>query len=220
MSGVTKTFAQAFVLLQADIKPAVKDAENEAFKRGGKASRYADLAAVWEAVKAPLKEHGFAVIQIPQFEGETMFLETVLLHTSGEKMVGRYPLRPARPDPQGFGSAITYARRYSICAMLGVIADEDDDGNTASNVGKGAKPEPKTEPKPPAKQYDDPDGQMKAWVEQQQAFLTSCATLEDVQEWEELRADAMKRLHAKNLAAWGGLVAFKEARVREIVGKA
>lgn len=138
MNAITKvpqtTFAEAFVALQSSIRPAIKDAENEAFKRGGKASRYADLGAVWEAVKEPLRDNGFAVIQVPQFEGETMFLETILLHISGEKMTGRYPLRPSKPDPQGFGSAITYARRYALSAMLGVVADDDDDGNAASGV--------------------------------------------------------------------------------------
>ena len=58
-----ETFAQAFVKLQAAIKPAIKDAENDAFKRNNKGTKYADLAAVWDAVKEPLKEHGFAIIQ-------------------------------------------------------------------------------------------------------------------------------------------------------------
>jgi hypothetical protein len=129
------TFAQAFVKLQAAIKPAIKDATNPAFR-----SKYADLGAVWDAVKEPLREHGFAIIQMPQFEGDTMFLETIVLHAGGEKMVGRYPLRPVKNDPQGYGSAITYARRYSVCAMLGVIADEDDDGNAASGRANGSAP--------------------------------------------------------------------------------
>lgn len=131
-------FAKAFIKLQAEIRPAVKDAENEAFKRGGKASKYADLGAVWEAVKGPLHDNGFALIQSPDFDGPEMWLETILLHDSGTQVKGRYPLRPSKQDPQGYGSALTYARRYSICAMLGVIADEDDDGNAASGVGAKA----------------------------------------------------------------------------------
>lgn len=219
MTVQTKTppvsFAEAFVGLQSAIKPAVKDAENEAFKRGGKASRYADLTAVWEAIKVPLKDNGFAIIQMPQFEGETMFLETIILHCSGEKMTGRYPLRPARPDPQGFGSAITYARRYALCAMLGVVADEDDDGNAASGVNSKAAPASTPIPAP-KRQYEDEDGQMQNWIDQQKTYLTNCETLEDVQEWAEKREDAMKKLHSKSLASWGQLIAFKEARIREI----
>lgn len=204
-----KSFAEAFVALQAEIKPAIKDATNPAFR-----SKYADLGAVWEAVKEPLKTNGFAVIQMPQFEGETMYLETILLHTSGEKMSGRYPLKPMKHDPQGYGSAITYARRYSICAILGVIADEDDDGNAASQRTPPATVTKPVETK--SGQYEDPDGQMQAWIDQQTKFLTNCETLADVQAWEESRADAMKRLHNKNLAAWGKLVAFKEVRIREL----
>jgi hypothetical protein len=123
------TFAEAFVKLQADIRPAIKDATNPAFR-----SKYADLAAVWEAVKQPLAAHGFSVIQSPDFDGDAMWLKTTILHMSGERIEGRYPIRPVKNDPQGFGSAITYARRYSISAMLGVIADDDDDGNAASGL--------------------------------------------------------------------------------------
>lgn len=124
-----KTFAEAFVDLQAAIRPAIKDANNPAFR-----SKYADLTAVWDAVKKPLADNGFSVIQSPDFDGETMWLKTTILHAGGDKMEGRYPIRPVKQDPQGFGSAITYARRYSLSAMLGVVADEDDDGNAASGV--------------------------------------------------------------------------------------
>lgn len=121
------TFAEAFVKLQADIKPAIKDANNTAFR-----SKYADLGAVWDAVKGPLHDHGFAIIQSPDFDGSDMWLQTTIMHIGGEKISGRYPIRPTKHDPQGYGSALTYARRYSISAMLGVIADDDDDGNAAS----------------------------------------------------------------------------------------
>src|SRR6185369_16726206 len=97
------TFAEAFVRLQADIKPAVKDTANGAFK----GTKYADLGAVWEAVKKPLTDNGFSVIQSPDFDGDTMWLKTTILHTSGERIEGRYPLRPTKQDPQGYGSALT-----------------------------------------------------------------------------------------------------------------
>src|SRR5690242_18573476 len=115
-SDPVATFAEAFVKLQAAIRPAIKDANNPAFR-----SKYADLGAVWDAVKPALTENGFSVIQSPDFDGETMWLKTTILHVSGERIEGRYPLRPVKQDPQGFGSALTYARRYSLSAMLGVI---------------------------------------------------------------------------------------------------
>lgn len=124
-----ETFSQAFAKMQAEIRPAIKDSTNPAFR-----SKYADLAAIWEAIKQPLANHGFSVIQVPQFEGDSIWLRTMVLHSSGEFIEGRYPLRPVKQDPQGYGSALTYARRYSISAMLGVVADIDDDGNAASTA--------------------------------------------------------------------------------------
>lgn len=186
------TFAQAFLKLQAAIRPAIKEAENEAFKRGGKASKYADLSAVWEAVKSPLHEHGFVIIQSPDFEGADMWLKTTVLHTSGDKIEGRYPLRPARNDPQGYGSALTYARRYSISAMLGVIADDDDDGNAASNVGSGAKPAasasaPAQMRAPQAAPTDGDDADViegvKNWVAKQKAIIDAATRLPDLFMW-------------------------------------
>jgi len=224
------TFAEAFVALQADIKPAVKDAKNEAFKRDGKASKYADLGAVWEAVKEPLKTHGFAIIQMPQFEGETMYLETILLHSSGEKMAGRYPLVPIKKDPQGYGSAITYARRYAMCAMLGVIADDDDDGNAASGVGTRQTPPPRQpdpEPKKKPVRYDDDDGQTANWVARQKELIASCKTLPATYTWLENVAgrgsisdpDAggtLDRLKTKSPELYGELVQAFQKQLVEI----
>lgn len=170
------TFPEAFLKLQAAIKPAIKDATNPAFK-----SRYADLAAVWEAVKKPLTDNGFSVIQSPDFEGADMWLKTTILHVSGEKIEGRYPIRPVKQDPQGFGSAITYARRYSLSAMLGVIADEDDDGNAAS--AKGGDSKDKT---PPGPQYaPDPDviEGVKNWVVKQKQVIAAAGRLPDLYMW-------------------------------------
>lgn len=175
------TFAEAFCKLQAQIKPAIKDSLNPHFK-----SKYADLGAVWEAVKDPLHEHGFAVIQSPDFEGENMFLKTTILHVGGEKMEGRYPIRPSKNDPQGVASAITYARRYSISAMLGVIADDDDDGNAASS-----KPSPAPAPTQrqvihqPKTLNQDPDvlSGNRNWIDTEKANITVCERLPDMYQW-------------------------------------
>lgn len=189
------TFAEAFVKLQAAIKPAIKDATNPAFR-----SKYADLGAVWEAVKGPLTDNGFSIIQSPNFEGDSMWLTTTILHISGEKIEGRYPLRPSKPDPQGYGSALTYARRYSISAMLGVIADDDDDGNAAS---KPAPPRAVQQAAALASEpmFDqDPDGQVKAWCEQQKKFITECQATEFLRAWKKRNDAALGRLEQRNLA--------------------
>lgn len=175
------TFAEAFVQLQAEIRPAIKDATNPAFR-----SKYADLGAVWEAVKEPLKGHGFAIIQMPQFEGDTMYLETIILHVSGEKMAGRYPIKPTKQDPQGYGSAITYARRYSVCAMLGVIADDDDDGNAASTKPTAAAPKPAAPSAPPVTplpQDEDTVSGFRNWLDQNKELITAAERLPDLYMW-------------------------------------
>lgn len=173
-------FAEALVKVQGTIKTAVKDATNKAFGT----AKYADLAAVWEAVKPALQANGFVVVQSPNFEGDIMWLETTLLHVSGERMTGRYPLRPSKQDPQGFGSALTYARRYSLSSMLGVVADEDDDGNAAS--APASKPAPAQMRQPQAAPTDgdeDVTEGVKNWVVQQKAIIDKAERLPDLYMW-------------------------------------
>lgn len=128
----TGGIAAALAKAQSAIKAAIKDSENPAFKNGGKVSKYADLAAVWEACREPLSKNDLSIVQTTDFDDKDVWLVTTLMHSSGESIIGRYPLRPVKHDPQGFGSALTYARRYTIAAMVGVVADDDDDGNAAS----------------------------------------------------------------------------------------
>lgn len=108
-------------------------------KSGGEYSyRYASLDAVWEAVKEGdlLANCGFCIIQTSGYaisEGESIdTLETMLLHKSGQYKTGEQVLRSKQLDSQGMGSAMTYAKRYGMCAILGIVPAEDDDGAGAS----------------------------------------------------------------------------------------
>jgi len=124
---VGKAIAGAIVKAQMAFGPALKTSQNPHFK-----SRYADLSACVEAVIEALNANGIALIQrtFPCESGVTV--ETVFLHTSGETMSsGPLHVPASKQDPQGYGSALTYARRYSLMAACG-IAPEDDDGNAAS----------------------------------------------------------------------------------------
>lgn len=122
-----KEIASAFVKAQKAFGPALKTSTNPHFR-----SRYADLAACVEAVIASLNDAGIAMLQVVH-ECETgVIVETVFLHESGETMnSGKLYVPATKHDAQGFGSALTYARRYSLMAACG-IAPEDDDGNAAS----------------------------------------------------------------------------------------
>ena len=124
--GERAPFAKAFIAAQKATEAVKKASTNPAFK-----SRYADLAVVVEAVIPALNESGIAVIQSPSFDGDLVSVTTVLLHESGSSVTGTLSMRPTKIDPQGVGSAITYARRYALLAMAGA-APEDDDGQAAS----------------------------------------------------------------------------------------
>lgn len=117
--------AKALSQAQAEIKGAVKDSNNPFFKMS-----YADLASVWDACREPLTKHGLSVIQTLDVVEHGVIVETTLAHESGEWIMGRLLLNPTKNDPQGIGSAITYGRRYSLAAIVGVCP-EDDDGEAA-----------------------------------------------------------------------------------------
>jgi hypothetical protein len=134
-----KSIAAALAKAQANMGKALKQANNPHFK-----SKYADLSSVMDACLPSLNEAGIAVIQ-PTGENEHgRYVETILIHgESGESLACRVPLIVAKNDMQGYGSAVTYGRRYGLMAMAG-IAPEDDDGNEAANAAP--KVEPKTAP--------------------------------------------------------------------------
>lgn len=114
---------------QGSMKTVPKKKENPFFR-----SSYADLAAVWDAIRKPLTDNGLSVVQTTaELPGNKWVLTSILLHVSGEFISFDYPLYSMKQDSQGMGSAMTYARRYSIMALVGAVAeDEDDDGNAAS----------------------------------------------------------------------------------------
>jgi len=107
--------------------------------------KYATLDVVWDAARLPLAECGLSVTQIMDISDTDIpfnILITKLMHSSGEWISGQQILKPVQDNPQGMGSAITYAKRYGLCAILGIVADEDDDANSATKKPeqKGEKP--------------------------------------------------------------------------------
>ena len=122
-----KNIASALVKAQKAFGPALKTNTNPAFR-----TKYADLSACIEAVIDALNDNGIALIQQTHEDATGVTVETMFLHESGESLSsGRLHVPAAKQDPQGYGSALTYARRYSLMAACG-IAPEDDDGAAAS----------------------------------------------------------------------------------------
>lgn len=118
--------AAALSKAQSKFQPAAKNKTNPHLK-----SKYADLVAVTEACKAPLAEAGLSYSQIVESERAEVTCITVLMHGSGQWIAGRLTLHGKDASPQAMGSAITYARRYGLSAMLGIVTDEEDDGEAA-----------------------------------------------------------------------------------------
>jgi hypothetical protein len=146
------TMAQDLVRAFAEIEGAAKDKVNPAFK-----SKYADIASVIDAIKPVLARHNFAFYQRPQPSQDGVLIQTMLRHASGEEIdMGTLYVPANKKDAQGFGSALTYARRYALMTAFGVPA-EDDDGNAAARtttVRSGEYkdvPNPTTGETPPAK---------------------------------------------------------------------
>lgn len=122
-----QSIAVALATAQMQMGKALKSASNPHFK-----SKYADLASVADACLPALNANGIAVIQPTYDDEHGRFVKTILIHgASGETLECRVPLIVGKNDMQGYGSAVTYARRYGLMSMTG-IAPEDDDGNAAS----------------------------------------------------------------------------------------
>lgn len=132
-SDELKNIAKALAKFQADIKDPARDKDNPYFK-----SKYVALDGLLDAVRPVLATNGLSFIQSPVSNGQDMGVTTLLMHDSGEWIESDpFVLHAVKNDPQAGGSAITYARRYSLSAVLGVAWDDDDDANIATKGPRG-----------------------------------------------------------------------------------
>lgn len=179
----------ALIKAQGDFKPAVKDAVNPAFARGANPKpSYVTLAQAIDSVSEALRGNGIALVQMTDVQDGRTILETRLIHESGEWIASRYPVHPVKADPQGEGSALTYARRYALMALVG-IAPEDDDGNAATKAAQTTASKPEGQPT---------SGVWDAQTEDSQAFLLKIAA-EVVARVAIDPADAMDYLETQQL---------------------
>ena len=187
-----KALAAALVKAQGQIEGAKKDSTNPYFK-----NKYADLGAVWDASRSALQANGFSIVQGGDVVEGQWVLRTTLLHESGEMQTGYVPLLNSKGDMQGLGSALTYARRYGLAAMVGVCP-EDDDANGATEK-PAAKAAPVAAPEGYAQFIADLRAAAKKgtaalkteWLESP-TELRAHMTLVDAKGWEALKDDAAK----------------------------
>jgi len=142
-SDITVDISTALSGAQGDMNPAPKDSTNPHFK-----SRYADLASCKEAAKPALAKHGLAVVQTisTNFDQKAVGVFTRLTHKSGQWYEGETWCQPRDLTPQSIGAAATYLRRYGFSAIIGLVTEEDDDGNHAQGIPSKPRPS-KEEPK-------------------------------------------------------------------------
>jgi hypothetical protein len=142
-SEAINELATALAKAQGEMTHAAKDRANPHFK-----SSYATLASVWEACRGPLSKHGLSVTQLASSEQGCAAITTILMHSSGQWVQSETRVPTTKNDAQGVGSAITYARRYALSAIVGIAPDDDDDdGNGASQ-----RPAPPRRDTPPPQQ--------------------------------------------------------------------
>lgn len=157
MSEKIDALAEALAKAQGEMKNAVKGCDNPYFK-----SKYADLAECLNVAREPLSKNGLSIFQANEgiVESSKLAVTTMIMHSSGQfiKVTSSYPIQ--KNDAQGFGSTLTYARRYSLAAALG-LAQEDDDGNSAcepepkQELRKSKEQKPKAQPKAQPKATGD-----------------------------------------------------------------
>jgi hypothetical protein len=198
-----KELAKALAKAQLKMGAASKSSLNPHFK-----SKFAGLPEVVEVAKA-LNKHGLAYVQPTHSEAASVTVETVLMHgESGEWISGELTLRPQQDTPQGIGSAITYGRRYGLCALVGIVADEDDDGNAASQKapiksnGNGKPAAPST-----------PTPQEQEALRLEEACVAGFPSLDDKLKWKTTHRETInafeKELKQRVVAA------FDKAEVRQ-----
>lgn len=207
--------AGALAKAQGVMKNAALNKENPHFR-----SRYADLASVIDAIREPLSANGLSVVQQTVIVDGALVLRTTLLHSSGQWIESEYPL-PMAARPQELGSALTYARRYSLTSLICNAADEDDDANAAEAQKQTAAPPrsrkaaphepPRGRPSDTLPQTVAPpvnpetgeisphpitvsDGEWITFGQQYAAAIRACKTVSEAVDWAEANTSALARM--------------------------
>ena len=203
----TNEVIKAFIAAQSEIGAAAKDSLNPHFR-----SKYADLNSVMDAIKPVFAKHGLGFIQVCHDAEHAAKVETVIVHSSGQQFAcGAVSVPVSKADAQGYGSALTYARRYSLAAACGVGA-EDDDGNAAAK----AKPTPAS-----AKSIAQADAESLTAEQALQAKDIAECVRAELNEKGSIAAAALWKGETQGLdapivtAAWGQLASDERSSIKK-----
>jgi hypothetical protein len=179
-SDTLDAIGPALAKAQGAIEPALKDRTNPAFR-----SKYADLTSVWMAARDACSSNGIAVLQEVLGAEDGIAVVTRLQHASGQWIeMGPTPIPVNKKDAQGTGSAITYGKRYALAAALGVVAEDDDDGNAAATArpAQQSAPAPRAASQRQAAPQPLPAGPHNQRLADFDAALDACDTVASVNE--------------------------------------
>ena len=183
-------FASALATAQGEIEPATKNRANTHFK-----TKYADLTEIVEACRQPLAKAQIARLQVICYSPDGTWLETWLIHgPSGEYFMGRFPIEASRKS-QELGAAITYAKRFSLAAMVGVVSeDEDDDGESITERGDGETAATADGPSGAERSAQAKADQWSAMAVRAVDAIAASGTFETLQAWEANNQSGLTRM--------------------------
>lgn len=221
MSAEIGEIASALASAQAELSPAAKNAQNPHLK-----NRYADIAAVYEAIRETLPKHGLSVSQIIMPHESKARVRTLLMHKSGQWLASECLMPLDRNGgPQGMGSAITYARRYSLSAIVGVVSEDDDDAEAAQprrqqqaqpqqrrEAAQPRRPEPVRQAAPKSQGDGQVDMITDAQVKMLMALFNKCGM--DVR---EVRLERVRGIVGRNLTSCKELTKDEASTVIDVL---
>ena len=201
------TLISALVKAQSEMSHAAFDQTNPAFKN----AKFASLKSVIDAVKPALNANGIAFVQksVPMDHG--IAVETVFYGHGEELSTGPVPVPIDRENAHGFGSALTYAKRYSLAMACGVASDSDDDGNAAAKHSTGRKPQSVTKTVLQEEGIKVDEGKRDTYISQ----LTEATTSEDQAGMKEL-LDELRKDSDMKLAVWAELPSNIRSAIRKV----
>lgn len=207
MTDINDKLIGALIKAQSEMTFASKTGTNPHFKSG-----YAPLETVIDAVKNPLNDNGIFYLQKVYLAEGGQCVETEFHGHGGVIKAGRVYVPADKQTPQGYGSALTYAKRYSLITACG-LPSEDDDGNSAES---NYKAKPKAKPKAEPKQNKQDDSEANVLYEALSMGVSGSNSMESLKENWKANQDAIKKLENSNLDVYNKLIKLKDDKKKEL----
>jgi len=207
MTDINDKLIEALIKAQSEMTFASKTGTNPHFKSG-----YAPLETVIDAVKNPLNDNGIFYLQKVYLAEGGQCVETEFHGHGGVIKAGRVYVPADKQTPQGYGSALTYAKRYSLITACG-LPSEDDDGNSAES---NYKAKPKAKPKAEPKQNKQDDSEANVLYEALSMGVSGSSSMESLKENWKANQDAIKKLENSNLDVYNKLIKLKDDKKKEL----